>query len=83
MTKQYKGFERGIKMTDKQIVKDFLGFLNKYKDYTIVTDIAIYDYETLRRAIINCLNQAMEDGSKKTESEALFDVSVSQIQKDW
>lgn len=70
-------------MTDKQIVKEFLDLLN-YKEGLISTLMGnVVTYKELRTSIINCLNQAMEDSSKKTESEALFDISVSQIQKDW
>ena len=70
-------------MTDKQIVKEFLDLLN-CKEGLISTLMGnVVTYKELRTSIINCLNQAMEDGNKKTESEALFDVSVSQIQKDW
>ena len=76
-------------MTDKQIVEDFLHFLNTHKGY-IVTDTGAdqtYNYTELRKAIINCLKQAMEDGYREgysaSEAEALFDISVSQTQKDW
>jgi hypothetical protein len=59
-------------MTDKQIVEDFLHFLNTHKGY-IVTDTGAdqtYNYLELRKAIINCLTQAMEDGYKKGQVEA-------------
>lgn len=75
-------------MTDKQIVEDFLHFLNTHKGY-IVTDTGAdqtYNYSELRKAIINCLNQAMEDGYKKghieAEAAALYDVSIGG-HKDW
>lgn len=73
-------------MTDKQIVEDFLHFLNTHKGY-IVTDTGCdqtYNYKELRRAIINCLTQAMEDEYKKghIEAQALYDISVSG-KKDW
>lgn len=75
-------------MTDKQIVEDFLHFLNTHKGY-IVTDTGAdqtYNYLELRKAIINCLNQAMEDGYKKghleAEAAALYDVSIGG-HKDW
>lgn len=75
-------------MTDKQIVEDFLHFLNTHKGY-IVTDTGAdqtYNYLELRKAIINCLNQAMEDGYKKghveAEAAALYDVTISG-HKDW
>ena len=75
-------------MTDKQIVEDFLRFLNTHKGY-IVTDTGAdqtYNYLELRRAIINCLNQAMEDGYKKghieAEAAAVYDISISG-KKDW
>jgi hypothetical protein len=74
-------------MTDKQIVEDFLAVLN-HKDGLISTFTGhVITYKELRTSIINCLNQAMEDGYKngysKAEADALFDVSVSQVQKDW
>ena len=75
-------------MTDKQIVEDFLHFLNTHKGY-IVTDTGAdqtYNYKELRRAIINCLSQAMEDGYKKrrieAEANALYDVTIGG-HKDW
>ena len=75
-------------MTDKQIVEDFLHFLNTHKGY-IVTDTGAcqtYNYLELRRAIINCLSQAMEDVYKKghieAEAAALYDVTISG-HKDW
>lgn len=75
-------------MTDKQIVEDFLHFLKTHKGY-IVTDTGTdqtYNYLELRRAIINCLNQAMEDGYKKghieAEAAALYDVTIGG-HKDW
>ena len=70
-------------MTDKQIVKEFLDLLNCKEGLISTLNGNVVTYKELRTSIINCLNQAMEDGSKKTESEALFDVSVSQTQKDW
>lgn len=75
-------------MTDKQIVEDFLHFLNTHKGY-IVTDTGgdqTYNYLELRKAIINCLKQAMEDGYKKghieAEANALYDVTIGG-HKDW
>lgn len=75
-------------MTDKQIVKDFLHFLNTHEGY-IVTDTGAdqtYNYLELRKAIINCLNQAMEDGYKKGHIEAeaavLYDITIGG-HKDW
>ena len=75
-------------MTDKQIVEDFLHFLHTHKGY-IVTDTGAdqtYNYLELRKAIINCLNQAMEDGYKKghieAEAAALYDVTIGG-HKDW
>jgi hypothetical protein len=74
-------------MTDKQIVEDFLYVLNKHRGYITTDTDNTYHYLELRTSIINCLNQAMEDGYKqgynKAEADALFDVSVSQMQKDW
>ena len=75
-------------MTDKQIVEDFLHFLNTHKGY-IVTDTdadQTYNYLELRKAIINCLSQAMEDGYKQgkldTEAAELFDATIGG-HKDW
>lgn len=64
-------------MTDKQIVEDFLHFLYTHKGY-IVTDTGAdqtYDYLELRKAIINCLSQAMEDGYNKGSMEANINAS--------
>ena len=69
-------------MTDKQIVEDLLQYFNNHPGY-IDTDNGIYNYKKIRRAIINCIKQAMEDGYNKAQAEALFDASVSQTQKDW
>ena len=70
-------------MTDKQIVKEFLDLLDCKEGLISTLNGNVVTYKELRTSIINCLNQAMEDGSKKAESEALFDVLVSQTQKDW
>lgn len=59
-------------MTSKQIVEDFLHFLNTHKGH-IVTDTGadqIYNYLELRTAIIDCLQQAMVDGYNKGSMEA-------------
>ena len=64
-------------MTDKQIVEDFLHFLNTHRGY-IVTDTGAnqtYNYLELRKAFINCLNQAMEDGYNKGSMEANINAS--------
>lgn len=72
-------------MTDKQIVEDLLQYFNNHPGY-IDTDNDIYNYKKIRKAIINCLKQAMEDGYKKghieAEAQALYDVSISG-KKDW
>ena len=75
-------------MTDKQIVEDFLHFLHTHEGY-IVTDTGAdqtYSYLELRKSIINCLSQAMEDGYKKghieAEAAALYDVTIGG-HKDW
>lgn len=70
-------------MTDKQIVKDFLDLLSCKEGLISTLTGHVITYRELRTSIINCLNQAMEDGTKKAESEALFDVSISQTQKGW
>ena len=70
-------------MTDKQIVKEFLDLLDCKEGLISTLNGNVVTYKELRTSIINCLNEAMEDGYKKSEAEALFDVSVSQIQKDW
>ena len=57
-------------MTDKQIVEDFLHFLNTHKGYLVTGADQTYNYRELRKAIINCLNQAMEDGYNKGSMEA-------------
>ena len=59
-------------MTSKQIVEDFLHFLDTHKGY-IVTDTGAdqtYNYLELRTAIIDCLQQAMVDGYNKGSMEA-------------
>jgi hypothetical protein len=71
----------------KKIVEEFLYFLNNHSGH-IVTDTGnIYEYKRLRTAIINCLKCARDDGYKdgcaKSEAEALFDTSISQVQNDW
>ena len=72
-------------ITDKQIVEDLLQYFNNHPGY-IDTDNDIYNYKKIRKAIINCLNQAMEDGYKKghteTEANALYDVTIGG-HKDW
>ena len=70
-------------MTDKQIVKEFLDLLDCKEGLISTLNGNVVTYKELRTSIINCLNKAMEDGYKKSEAEALFDVSVSQTQKDW
>ena len=57
-------------MTDKQIVEDFLHFLNNHRGYVTTDTDNTYHYLELRKAIINCLNQAMEDGYNKGSMEA-------------
>ena len=73
-------------MTDKQIVEDFLNFLNNHRGYIVTDTDNTYHYFELRKAIINCLNQAIKDGYKKghieAEANALYDVSISG-KKDW
>ena len=72
-------------MTSKQTVKDFLHFLNT-RSGNVVTDYNTYDYKELRKALIDCLSQAMEDGYKQGHLEAeaatLYDVSIGG-HKDW
>lgn len=70
-------------MTDKQIVKEFLDLLNCKEGLISTLNGNVVTYKELRTSIINCLSEAMEDGYEKSKAEALFDVSVSQIQKDW
>ena len=73
-------------MTDKQIVEDFLYLLNNKEGLISTLTGYVVTYKELRKAIINCLNQAMEDGYKKghieAEAAALYDVSISG-HKDW
>ena len=72
-------------MTDKQIVEDLLQYFNNHPGY-IDTDNGIYNYKKIRRAIINCIKQAMEDGYNKghieVEAAALYDVTIGG-HKDW
>jgi hypothetical protein len=73
-------------VTDKQIVEDFLYLLNNKEGLISTLTGHVITYKELRTAIINCLNQAMEDGYKKghieAEAKALYDVSISG-HKDW
>lgn len=73
-------------MTDKQIVEDFLYLLNNKEGLISTLTGHVITYKELRTSIINCLNQAMEDGYKKghieAEANALYDVSISG-KKDW
>ena len=62
-------------MTDKQIIEDFLYFLNYHKGYITTDTDNTYNYLELRKAIINCLNQAMEDGYNKGSMEANINAS--------
>lgn len=62
-------------MTDKQIVEDFLNFLNNHRGYIVTDTDNTYNYIELRKAIINCLNQAMEDGYNKGSMEANINAS--------
>ena len=64
-------------MTDKQIVEDFLHFLMTHKGYVVTRtgDGQTYSYLELRKSIINCLNQAMEDGYNKGSMEANINAS--------
>ena len=62
-------------MTDKQIVEDFLHFLNNHRGYIVTDTDNTYNYLELRKAIINCLNQAMEDGYNKGSMEANINAS--------
>ena len=72
-------------MTDKQIVRDFLDFLQEHKGY-IVTNNNTYNYLELHTAIVNCLRQAMDDGYEQgkldAEANALYDVTIGG-HKDW
>lgn len=61
-------------MTDKQIVEDLLQYFNNHPGY-IDTDNGIYNYKKIRRAIINCIKQAMEDGYNKGSMEANINAS--------
>ena len=62
-------------MTDKHIVEDFLYFLNNHKGYITTDTDGTYNYLELRKAIINCLNQVMEDGYNKGSMEANINAS--------
>ena len=67
-------------MTSKQIVEEFLALLDD-KDGLISTYTGeVVTYKELRTAIIDCLNQAMEDGYKnghiEAEAAALYDVTI-------
>lgn len=57
-------------MTDKQIVEDFLALLNRKEGLISTLTGHVITYKALRTSIINCLNQAMEDGYNKGSMEA-------------
>jgi hypothetical protein len=73
-------------VTDKQIVEDFLYLLNNKEGLISTLTGHVITYKELRTSIINCLNQAMEDGYKKghieAEAAALYDITISG-HKDW
>lgn len=73
-------------MTDKQIVEDFLYLIDNKEGLISTLTGYVITYKELRTAIINCLNQAMEDGYKKghieAEAAALYDVTIGG-HKDW
>lgn len=74
-------------MTEKQIVKDFLNFLDKHKDSIITTETNTYSYNTLRESIIKTLQTAYADGKVEgfndCKSEELFDKTLISNKEDW
>ena len=49
-------------MTEKQIVKEFLDFLNTHNGYIALKSGTSISYDTLRSAIVNTLQLALNDG---------------------
>lgn len=78
-------------MTSKQLIKEFIEHedtidecLQPIFQTTDGTDIFINDLrEALVEVIESALNNSFNDGYNLANAEALFDVSISQTQKDW
>ena len=74
-------------MTSKQIVKDLLYYLNKRSGYIQTDTDNYYSYKKLRKAIMDCLKQAMADGYEKgcrdTEAAELFEKTLISGKEDW
>lgn len=62
-------------MTDKQIVEDFLALLNHKEGLISTLTGHVITYRELRTSIINCLNQAREDGYNKGSMDANINAS--------
>lgn len=62
-------------MTDKQIVEDFLALLNHKEGLISTLTGHVITYKELRISIINCLNQAREDGYNKGSMDANINAS--------
>ena len=73
-------------MTEKQCVKNFLDFLEKYPNSIICTDDNTYTYRTLRDSIIKTLSLAYGDGEVKgfndCREQKLFDNTLISGKED-
>ena len=74
-------------MTSKQIVEDLLYYLKNHPGYIQSDTNNYYSYKKLRKAIIDCLKQAMTDGYEKgcqdTKTSELFDKTLISGKEDW
>ena len=74
-------------MNEKQTVKDFIDFLDKYSDSIICTGENTYTYSTLRESIIKTLQMAYGDGEVKgfndCQEQELFDKTLISGKEDW
>lgn len=74
-------------MTEKEIVKDFVDFLEKHSDSIVCTGENTYTYKILKDSIIRTLSMAYGDGEVKgftnARSEELFDKTLISNKEDW
>lgn len=72
-------------MTDKQIVEDFLNFLNIKQGLISTPTGHVYTYKELRTAIMNYAKQSMDEAYKqgKLDGEADYDKTLISGKEDW
>jgi hypothetical protein len=72
------------KMTEKQIVTDFVEFLAEHPDGIVASkrDVA-YTYSTLRKSIIKTLQMAYEKGLNEAKEQEDFDKTLVSNKNDW